>query len=502
MRRLLLPAVLVYSVILFRAGHQAVTLDEADAYINFSTGNLDMSFYPSSGNHVLNSLLARYATQLFGLSQFTFRIPAMIGAAIYLLAAASIATRIAVANKMVQFLGFAILTLNPFVLDYLIASRGYALALGLLAAALALMLPWSAHLADWRRHVLLSTCCGLALAANFSFAFAILSMVAAYLIALLLNKTPLRQWMVIAACTIIPGVLAAGALVGATLKNYPRQQLYYGADTWTQTFTEMADAVFPRGNLSFQVFTPVLVAVHPAAAYLILVPIVIAAWVAITNREEHEQDRLAAGGQVAVVPGLSGAAGSGLYASSWPVRFVWLALIFTMGAHTLAHLVNNLLLPLDRTGLFLTLFFSVLAIYAAATAPMAKARFVAAMALCVALVVFGLSFRTNYFRIWDFDLDIDRGFAALDQYSKNHPVQSVGATWRYGGAYNFYKRATPTVSLPQCDYIDQDQPPPRSAYFLNVPGQAGFITRQKLEIIYQGPISGLVVGVAPAQKSE
>jgi hypothetical protein len=49
--------------------------------------------------------------------------------------------------------------------------------------------------------------------------------------------------------------------------------------------------------------------------------------------------------------------------------------------------------------------------------------------------------------------------------------------------------------VPECDYIDQDNPPARSVYFLNVPGQAEFIEKQKLAILYKGEVSGLVVCV-------
>src|SRR5262249_25360663 len=160
-----LPALLVYSLIVYRAAHQAVTLDEADSFLNFAIGNFELSFYPSSGNHVLNTLLARFSTQTFGLSQFTFRIPALIGAAFYLVASAFLATRIAAGNRTLQLLSFAILTLNPFVLDYLIASRGYALALGLLAAAVALAVKVIEDRPPIGRAAfdcaLFSTCCGL-----------------------------------------------------------------------------------------------------------------------------------------------------------------------------------------------------------------------------------------------------------------------------------------------------------------------------------------------------
>lgn len=467
MRPLLVPALLVYSIILFRAAHQAVTLDEADGFLNFATGNLDMSFYASSGNHVLHSLLARFSTQAFGVSQFSFRIPAMIGAALYLWAAASITKRIAPTR---QLLGFAILTLNPFVLDYLIASRGYALALGLLAVTVALAMRIvedrpSLRVA-LRDSAILSVCCALAIAANFSFAFCIICTIAAFLLAVALVGC---RWFPIAAAATLPGIVVGYALVGQTIQNYPRSQLYYGAQTWAEMWTEMLDAVYPRQNLSLQMIDiePVLTAARHAAAFLVLLPLVVGLWAVLS-------------------------------AKSWPMRFVWLALTFTLAAHGLAHVSQGLLLPLDRTSLFIAFFLSLIAIHAAGAASVGMGRRASTAVLWASLGVFALAFRTNYFRIWDFDLDTDRGFAAYVQYARQHPVESIGCTWRYGGAHNFYLLAS-GAGLPKCDYIDQDHPPHRSAYFLYTPGQAEFIAKAGLNVIYQGPVSGLVVGFAPSK---
>ena len=467
MRRLLVPGILVYAIILFRAAHQAVTLDEADGFLNFATGNMSMSYFPSSGNHVLHSLLARFSTQVFGVSQFSFRIPAMIGAALYLSAAASITKRIAPTR---QLLGFAILTLNPFVLDYLIASRGYALALGLLAVTVALAMrivedspTLSAALRD---SAILSVCCALAVAANFSFAFCIISTVAAFLLAV---KLVGRQWIYIAAAATLPGLAVGYALIGQTIQNYPRSQLYYGAGTWAEMWTEMLDAVYPRQNLSLQLIDiePVLTAARHAAAFLVPIPLMIGLWAVLSTK-------------------------------SWPMRFVWLALTFTLAAHGLAHSLQGVLLPLDRTSLFIAFFLSLIAIHGAAAASVGMGRRASTAVLWASLGVFALALRTNYFRIWDFDLDTDRGFAAYVQYARQHSVESVGCTWRYGGAYNFYLLAS-GASLPKCDYIDQDNPPPRTAYFLHTPGQAEFIAKAELNVIYRGPVSGLVVGFAPSK---
>ena len=479
MRLLLLLALLVYSIIVFRAAHQAATLDEADAFNGFSTGNLDNSFYPSSGNHVLNSLLARYATQAFGVSQFTFRMPALLGAALYLLAVASIVTRVVnsgeaeasrTLKRALAAMGFAILTLNPFVLDYLVASRGYALALGMLACAVALGMK---VIEDSSRALgysaILSVCCGLAVAANFSFAFCIICTVAAFLLTLLLIRTPVKRWIVISAATTIPGVLTVMAVVGNTLRDFPRNQLYYGAETWSEMWTVMLDAVFPRQNLSVQFIDlePVLTAAHQAGAYLILIPIAVALWTVIRMK-------------------------------SWPVRFVWIALALTLAAHGLAHSLQGLLLPLDRTSLFILFFLSVAVVHGVASAPGLYARRASTVVLLAALVVFGVAFRTNYFRIWYFGLDTDRGLEALARYAKDHHVDSAGCTWRYFGAYNFYRSATRTSTIPECASIDQDKPPPEAVYFFHSPGQDESIA--KLTVIYKGPVSGLVVGIAPQSK--
>ena len=459
MRRLLVPALLVYSVILFRAAYQSVTLDEADAFMTFATGNLDISFYPSSGNHVLNSLLARYTTQVFGLSQFTFRIPAMLGALLYLLSVAAIVTRLAPTRHL---LAFAILTCNPFILDYLVASRGYALALGFLAAMVALaMRILDRGPTPIRDTILISICAALAVAANFSFAFCIAGTLGAFLLSL--PKT--KRWFALALAATIPGAIVGFAIVGKTLMAFPRDQLYYGAHSWPEMWTEMLDAVFPKQNLQLASIEPVLTAARGAAPYFILLPISIGLWMST---------------------------------KSWPTRFVALALAATLTAHGLAHSIQNLLLPLDRTSIFIAFFLSVLAVISATHPP---AQRISTTALCASLLIFALAFRTSYFRIWEFDMDVNRGFEAYLRYAKDHKIESAACTWRYGGAYNFY-RAASKADIPKCDYIDQSNPPPRTAYFLWDPGEAEFIEKSKLEILYKGPISGLVVGIRSGSATE
>src|SRR5271166_766372 len=84
---LLVAAALAMSLVVARACLQSATLDEADAYLEFSAQSEPRHFYPTSGNHVLNSMIVRLFTTVFGLSQLSFRAGAMIGAAIFITSA-------------------------------------------------------------------------------------------------------------------------------------------------------------------------------------------------------------------------------------------------------------------------------------------------------------------------------------------------------------------------------------------------------------------------------
>jgi hypothetical protein len=73
--------------IVARAAIQSITIDEADAYLFYAWPAGPSHWEAASGNHLLNSLLMRLFTGLFGLSALTVRMPSLVGAAIYIAAA-------------------------------------------------------------------------------------------------------------------------------------------------------------------------------------------------------------------------------------------------------------------------------------------------------------------------------------------------------------------------------------------------------------------------------
>ena len=81
---LLLTALFAMFWAILRACVQSLTIDEADTYLGFASRSVGLIWYPSSNNHVLNSLLIWITTCLLGASSITVRIPALAGAALYI----------------------------------------------------------------------------------------------------------------------------------------------------------------------------------------------------------------------------------------------------------------------------------------------------------------------------------------------------------------------------------------------------------------------------------
>src|SRR4051794_11314491 len=115
--------------IVHRALVQSITLDEADTFHHWVATALPSHWESHSNNHVLNSTLMRLSIWLFGLGHFAVRAPALLGGVIYIFAASRLCLLLA-AGRAFTWVLFVCLVYNPFIMDYLVAARGYGLALG------------------------------------------------------------------------------------------------------------------------------------------------------------------------------------------------------------------------------------------------------------------------------------------------------------------------------------------------------------------------------------
>ncbi len=127
----------LFSVNVYRAATQAITHDEAVTWEWLPFSGTVAQFFDSeiANHHPLHNLLAKLSADVFGLSEFSLRIPSLLGGLFYFYTVYLISTFL-FGEGLLFLLSVAVLTLNPFLLDYLSCSRGYASGLGFLMFAL------------------------------------------------------------------------------------------------------------------------------------------------------------------------------------------------------------------------------------------------------------------------------------------------------------------------------------------------------------------------------
>ena len=138
-----LISLLVFMYVAVRASALCITIDEASTYNCHVTGQwLDIILFRTNGlpdnNHLLNTLLCKVSVLLFGVSELSLRVPALIGCFSYLFGLNLCLHRIVSGWKIVP--GLLAVGLNPYIIDFLGLARGYALGLGFTMLGLAALL--------------------------------------------------------------------------------------------------------------------------------------------------------------------------------------------------------------------------------------------------------------------------------------------------------------------------------------------------------------------------
>ena len=172
--RALAVVLLVYGIA--RAAVLSITHDEALTYLFHVrapwTEVLAHTAPLPSNNHLLNTVAVKALLAVLPPTELVLRLPALLGLALFLWAAARLVSRFATGARAP--VGFLLLAGNPFVLDLLVLSRGYALALGLALSAVAIEVGDRTG-SEARRHLLAALCATAAVLANLSFAYVLVA---------------------------------------------------------------------------------------------------------------------------------------------------------------------------------------------------------------------------------------------------------------------------------------------------------------------------------------
>ena len=442
-----------------RAAVQAITIDEADTYLVWVARPNPSQWQASSNNHVLNSLLMRLTTGLFGVSPLTVRAPALLGAAVYIMAGWALCRLIAPALRA-QWPLFVALVFNPFIFDYLVAARGYALALGFLTAAIA-----AAAYADARAWPAARVCAvcsallALSFAANFSFAIVdAITMAAITGWACARTQAVQARVRLVGAC-VLPGVLVTLFVSAPVVLHWPRGQLGYGAWSLGEWFGEIVrDSLY---RLNPQIVNPMLIRwFEPVKGLLIPAVLGLAAWQWARGRAAR-------------------------------VGYALLALLgVSIAAHWMAFHAFHLLLPKQRTGVWVVPLLT-LAVGAAACGR----RGVTIALYCVS-VYFLLCLRLDHFREWQWDQDVSKAYGVIAYYNHTYGVRRVASNWMYAPSLNYYRAESGRESF---DEIAGGIPTAlgREVMVLNFAYEEEIIRTQGLRVVYRGPHTDVVVAVRP-----
>ncbi len=466
-------AAMVWVVI--RAAHQAITIDEATTFVAFVQHPDPFQWIAGTNNHLLNTLGMRLATTLFGVSEFTARLPAVLGAALYL-AVTHRLCRLLTDSSRLQLLAFLLLAANPFILDHLVAARGYGMALAFLMLAIVAILVWQR---DPHRHPLIavwalaSAALGLCFTANFSFAFA----ATATFLALLYETRKHLSRRVLAAA-ILPGAAIVLLLPAQILLDWPSGELWYGSTSLVETASTVIDATLYRINPELvnptvvRLFTNLKLAVLPLAA---LTALLYLAWL-WRSRTRHPNLHLAA-------------------------LFTAIATA-TVLFHVIAYYGFGLLLPRDRTALFFVplLTGAVAAIAAVpALAPRGRTLRIAAIGAQVLLAAYFLvCLRLDSFKEWYWDAESDRLYSVLSCMHDHDHLDRVAAGWPFVGTLNFYRAAGGFHSF--AEVHDQDTAAPgMEAYAIDPLLVPGVVEAKHLTVIYRAPTTNALIAVPPEQ---
>jgi hypothetical protein len=472
--------------VIARACLQSVTLDEADAYLGGVAPTWPSHWYPTSGNHVLNSILMRLFTWLFGLSHVTLRAPALLGAAIYIGAAYSFCMLLR-ERMILTWPLFVCLVYNPFVMDHLVAARGYSLALGFLMAVISILCRQLVTFEDGRERNLYGACvvasigAALSFCANFSFAYVNGVTMLLFLVwACQHGRHPgVRDSARLSAACILPGLLVTLLICGSVLRDWPKGELIIGARTVHEMRVSVIDSSFfeLNQNLVNPLVYVLLDRVRPFLPGLLFWLCALQAVLIVTKPVAGDSRR----------QGLASVA-----------LFITRIIALSVFLHWLQRRLFGILLPKDRTAVFLAPL--PLLVFGVVTAIVPRTKVGRALrALSIALLFIGAAYFTGslrllYFKDWKFDADVKGAFAVVQYAERQYGIREFHSAWQYRSTLDFYRLYYRDDAL--VPFITSDPyPVDKSAYVLSYPDDEDFIRKQKLKIIYHGDLSDVVVAI-------
>lgn len=137
---LLAVALLLLAYTSSRAALLGMTHDESSTWLNFQhqivwDSFFNTSYWHSANLHILNTLLMQWSEAIFGSGELALRLPNVLAHIVYILFSYRLISDL-VRDKWILFVGFVLLNVNPYLLDFFSLARGYGLSIAFIMMSL------------------------------------------------------------------------------------------------------------------------------------------------------------------------------------------------------------------------------------------------------------------------------------------------------------------------------------------------------------------------------
>jgi hypothetical protein len=460
----------------YRAATQSITHDEGVTYENFVDVPWNVVFNSYDANHhVLHTMVCKVFVDLLGVSPITLRLASVLSGLLYLYVIFRIC-ELLFGTGWYLLMSVALLSLNPYLLDFQSAARGYGMAVAFFLLALWEMLKWLGE-PKGKRLVRAGVALGLSVGANLVLAPPAAGLALMYLVAVWNQRRSFQPAVTVSkkgtkketpnpfptlgqavVQFVLPFAGVAALIVVSPLSNSSGQQFYVGA----ANLGVGAESIV-RDSLGLApgwVITAIALALVPAT----IAAGAFVAWRALshwTNSTLMERSLALSGG----------------------------AMLIAFVAVVVAHVLLDVPYPEGRTGIYwiplLTLTGLALAKLQERLTP------ILAVPLAACIVIYIAQFRVSYYSDWPYDRE-DLAIANLirDHKPAGDRKAVIQGSWQLEPSMNFYRVSDHLDWLAE---VERATPKPGADFYVLLSQDAHFVNELHLKTVFQGKESGTIL---------
>jgi len=481
--------VFVYAAI--RAYCLSITHDEAITFLNHARGSfLDILTYRGQipgNNHLLNTLLIKIFTNLFGISEFVIRIPALIGLGLYLIGVYKILNLFL--KRYSLLLGVCLLTWHPLMIDLFSCARGYSLALGFLILGLYYFFRSISDPEiglDRKNYIFALTMFALSSLSQLLFINVYVSMVGVYilfeLIILVKRRIPLGLAALYdAGRNILLGIVPSSMFL-LIVYGYPiikmmgKNECFWGGDNgfWKDTVGSLIEITLPISivNSNIILFSKVIIIALLFFAFLIIMRD------KIRNRDLN-------------------------LINKYLICVVLLLLISSLSVIT-QHFLLNIKYPFDRYAIYLIPIFFLLVLLSLENIQFIKNKFIRVtvnimthlIIICLLVTFIGHANFTHFIQ-WKYDASTKNMVEDIIRMNKHRTLQDnsvgLGINWIFEPSTNYYILKN---NIRWMRKTDRNGPEGRFDYYYVTPDYKIFLEKHNVRIIKRYGIAGNYLAVS------